>query len=198
MEPQATEIVTWTDERIEQLRKLWDQGLSASAIGKQLGVSKNAVVGKAHRLKLPPRPSPIRKGTRPPVRRMAVLPKTLPISHVRATPAAAPQAAESPATAAPPERAAPERPAVERSIGRMAERLAQERVPLASARAGSAAGTTRRAAARGIKSCLWPIGDPGSSDFRFCNAEVVPGKSYCAEHCARAYITKSRADSEAA
>lgn len=197
MEPQATEIVTWTDERIEQLRKLWDQGLSASAIGKQLGVSKNAVVGKAHRLKLPPRPSPIRKGTRPPVRRMAVLPKTLPISHVRATPAAAPVQRAVPERPAP-ERLASERPTVERSIGRMAERLAQERVPLASARASSAAGTTRRAAARGIKSCLWPIGDPGSSDFRFCNAEVVPGKSYCAEHCARAYITKSRADSEAA
>ena len=69
------EIVTWTDDRIDQLRKLWDQGLSASAIGRQLGVSKNAVVGKAHRLKLPARPSPIRKGARPPVRRMAVLPK---------------------------------------------------------------------------------------------------------------------------
>ncbi len=172
MEPQATEIVTWTDERIDQLRKLWDQGLSASAIGKQLGVSKNAVVGKAHRLKLPPRPSPIRKGSRPPVRRMAVLPKPLAAPGVRVAP-----------------------PVLER----MVERAPQERPALPVSRAAvPVAGPTRRAAARGIKSCLWPIGDPGASDFHFCNAEVVPGKSYCTEHCARAYINKSRSDSQAA
>jgi GcrA cell cycle regulator len=176
MEPQATDIVTWTDERIEQLRKLWDQGLSASAIGKQLGVSKNAVVGKAHRLKLPARPSPIRKGTRPPVRRMAVLPKPLAAPHPRANP-----------------------PNLDRPLERLAERPAPERAPVPAPRASAGpVGPTRRAAARGIKSCLWPIGDPGASDFHFCNAEVVPGKSYCAEHCARAYINKSRADSEAA
>lgn len=54
--------MTWTAERISELSKLWDQGLSASEIGKALGVSKNAVVGKAHRLKLPARPSPIKRG----------------------------------------------------------------------------------------------------------------------------------------
>ena len=54
--------MTWTTERIEELARLWGQGHSASAIGKQLGVSKNAVVGKAHRLKLTARPSPIRAG----------------------------------------------------------------------------------------------------------------------------------------
>lgn len=175
MEPQAAEIVTWTDERIDQLRKLWDQGLSASAIGKQLGVSKNAVVGKAHRLKLPARPSPIRKGARPPVRRMAVLPKPLAAPHPRS-----------------------QAPALDRALERMSDPAPRERLPVPAPRVSQAAGPTRRAAARGIKSCLWPIGDPGSSDFHFCNAEVVPGKSYCAEHCARAYITKSRADSEAA
>jgi len=52
--------MTWTTERIDELTRLWAQGHSASAIGKQLGVSKNAVVGKAHRLKLTARPSPIR------------------------------------------------------------------------------------------------------------------------------------------
>ena len=51
--------MTWTTERIEELARLWGQGHSASAIGKQLGVSKNAVVGKSHRLGLKPRPSPI-------------------------------------------------------------------------------------------------------------------------------------------
>ncbi len=52
----------WTDEQVEELKKLWDQGLTTGEIGKALGVSKNAVVGKAHRLKLDSRPSPIRRG----------------------------------------------------------------------------------------------------------------------------------------
>jgi len=52
--------MTWTDERIHELTRLWDSGHSASHIGKLLGTSKNAVIGKAHRLKLPARPSPIR------------------------------------------------------------------------------------------------------------------------------------------
>lgn len=184
------EIVTWTDERIDQLKKLWDQGLSASVIGKQLGVSKNAVVGKAHRLKLPPRPSPIRKGTRPPVRRMAVLAKPLP-APVSLEPAGAEPAPSAAARLDPPRAAAPaERPRFERGLPGVPP-VAQ------SPRAGAFKPATRKASAGG-RSCLWPIGDPGAPDFHFCGAEAVPGKSYCAEHCAKAYITKHRADPEAA
>jgi GcrA cell cycle regulator len=51
----------WTEEAIEQLKKLWADGLSTSAIGRALGCSKNAVVSKVHRISLPSRPSPIRK-----------------------------------------------------------------------------------------------------------------------------------------
>ena len=51
----------WTDEAIARLRKLWAEGLSTSEIGRRLNISKNAVVGKAHRLSLAPRPSPIRR-----------------------------------------------------------------------------------------------------------------------------------------
>ena len=53
--------MTWTDERVAELIRLWETGKSASEIGKILGVSKNSVVGKAHRLKLKSRPSPIRR-----------------------------------------------------------------------------------------------------------------------------------------
>lgn len=52
----------WTDEQVEELKRLWDKGLTTGEIGKVLGVSKNAVVGKAHRLGLNGRPSPIRRG----------------------------------------------------------------------------------------------------------------------------------------
>ena len=49
----------WTDERLDVLKKLWAEGLSISQIGEALGVSRNAIAGKAHRMGLPKRPSPI-------------------------------------------------------------------------------------------------------------------------------------------
>ncbi len=50
----------------------------------------------------------------------------------------------------------------------------------------------------GSSSCLWPIGDPSTPEFHFCGAEAVPGKPYCLEHCARAYVTRTRGESQAA
>lgn len=54
--------MSWTDERVQRLKDLWSQGLSASEIADLLGdISRNAVIGKAHRLGLSGRPSPIKK-----------------------------------------------------------------------------------------------------------------------------------------
>jgi len=58
--PQASNGFGWTDQVVTRLRSLWAEGHSTAEIGRRLGVSKNAVVGKAHRLDLPARPSPIR------------------------------------------------------------------------------------------------------------------------------------------
>jgi GcrA cell cycle regulator len=55
----------WTPELIQQLSALWKQGLSTAEIGRRLGVTKNAVVGKAHRLLLDPRPSPLKRPPAP-------------------------------------------------------------------------------------------------------------------------------------
>src|SRR5690606_13352514 len=57
----------WNDEKIQRLKKLWSEGLTTGEIGKRLGVSKNAVVGKAHRLGLKGRPSPIKRQPNKPV-----------------------------------------------------------------------------------------------------------------------------------
>jgi GcrA cell cycle regulator len=59
--------MSWNDEKINRLKKLWQEGLTTGEIGKRLGISKNAVVGKAHRLGLKGRPSPIKRPARAPV-----------------------------------------------------------------------------------------------------------------------------------
>ncbi|MEO3431012.1 GcrA family cell cycle regulator [Pelagibius sp. CAU 1746] len=153
--------MTWTEERVAELMRLWEAGRSASEIGRLLGVSKNSVVGKAHRMKLKARPSPIKRGATPPVRRSVA--------------------------------AAMPKPAAQVSV---APRQVQER-PVAPAPARRPARPVARSGGKG-PSCLWPIGDPGDQDFHFCGEPAVPGKPYCDEHCARAYIVRNRSDSEAA
>jgi GcrA cell cycle regulator len=113
----------WTEERIAQLAELWHQGLSTAEIGRRLGISKNAIIGKAHRLALPPRPSPLKN---PP---------------------------------------APKPPTVVEFAG---------------------------------PTCSWPFGHPGEKGFHFCGARPLPGKPYCAEHAARAYVRPKERSTNAA
>ena len=61
----------WNDENVTKLRELWSQGLPTAQIGKLLGFTKNAVVGKAHRIGLERRPSPIRRTAVKPDRKKA-------------------------------------------------------------------------------------------------------------------------------
>lgn len=94
--------MTWTNERVAELMRLWEAGRSASEIGRLLGVSKNSVVGKAHRMKLKARPSPIKRGSAPQMRRtVAPVPKPAVQAPAPAKPvqpqAAAPAPARRPA-----------------------------------------------------------------------------------------------------
>ena len=143
----------WTEDVIERLKALWQEGHSTAEIGRRMGVSKNAVVGKAHRLVLPARPSPIRR-TSPgealkaaPVRRVTGA-TLLPMPTIQDEP---PRAVLRP-------KPAPALHAVARpGRGRLVE-------------------------------CCWPIGEPGTRSFRFCDAESLPGKPYCASHVSLAYV----------
>jgi GcrA cell cycle regulator len=76
--------MSWTDERVEQLKQLWSDGLSASQIARQLGgVTRNAVIGKVHRLGLAGRATPARtERPRIQVARRQTRPRPAPIIHV--------------------------------------------------------------------------------------------------------------------
>lgn len=91
--------MSWTDERIEKLTKMWEGGATASQIADELGgVSRNAVIGKAHRLGLKARPSPVKANEKP---ARPAAPKKVKPAEERA-PAPAPQAAApAPRPAAP-------------------------------------------------------------------------------------------------
>jgi GcrA cell cycle regulator len=175
----------WSDEVITQLRALWAEGYSTAEIGRRLGVTKNAIVGKAHRLDLPARPSPIRRDPdAAPARRAAVVRRvegpTLPPlpSATGEMPQTFPIYASGPAqavmrSAVVPRPAPPRPPAVQpRPVAPPAPR------PVA---------VPPRPYGR-IVTCCWPIGEPGTHDFRFCDVPSEPGRPYCEEHVKVAYV----------
>ena len=105
--------MSWTDERIDRLKTMWENGLTASQIAVELGgVSRNAVIGKAHRLELQARPSPVKgndsDGTKAEPRKAAA-PK--PKAAAPAAPAAAPDPFAAPPAMAPAAGATPAAPA---------------------------------------------------------------------------------------
>ncbi|WP_137126002.1 GcrA family cell cycle regulator [Roseomonas sp. HF4] len=92
----------WTAEAIERLKALWTEGHSTAEIGRRMGISKNAVVGKAHRLNLSARPSPIRRDATPrpaPAARPA-RPALVPMQRLVSAPPPRPAAAPAPAPVA--------------------------------------------------------------------------------------------------
>jgi GcrA cell cycle regulator len=199
--------MSWTEERIERLKKMWHDGATASQIADELGgVSRNAVIGKAHRLGLEQRPSPVKPGEEkdvkkaPPAAPAASAPsKAAPKAEAKPT-APAPAGAEAaPAT---PEAAAPRRPTAHemqyRSIGpggfiRQGPGEQQAPIPPAPPRRLVPAKPSPEVADKtsllelNDRICKWPIGHPGEPDFHFCGDPANPGFPYCVQHCGVAY-----------
>jgi GcrA cell cycle regulator len=205
--------MSWTDERIERLKSLWTKGMTASHIADELGgVSRNAVIGKAHRLGLQARPSPVKpnepepkaKKARPepeaasapePARASATeAPRPAPAREPKPAPA---PAAESAAPAQPSAPREPREPLI-RSIGpggfvRQGPGDQQAPIPPAPPRRLVPAKPSPEVADKtGLldlneKVCKWPIGHPGEPDFHFCGNPSNPGFPYCVEHCGVAY-----------
>jgi len=180
----------WNDETIARLRTLWNEGLSTAEIGRRMGVSKNAVVGKAHRLGLAARPSPIRRDAngvstpRPMAPRRVVGPTLPPLG------AALPHGEEvaverpEPRLLVKAQPASPPSPRPHVAGGAASGGVASiGAVPAAvPVRAVYAPRGTRMAA------CCWPLGEPGTKTFRFCDEEALTGKPYCADHAQLAYV----------
>nr|WP_294520923.1 GcrA family cell cycle regulator [uncultured Rhodopila sp.] len=193
--------MVWNDETIRHLRDLWAEGHSTAEIGRRLGVSKNAIVGKAHRLDLDARPSPIRReGPKPAADRAVPYPRVAgptlpPLASAIVSPAAVPAyAAPRPAAprpvapAAPPQAASASNIQPLRAVPPAPARpvAAPAPAPVAPPRpvAASPSCQPRRSAA----ACCWPIGEPGTKTFRFCDDSSLPGKPYCDEHAKLAYV----------
>ena len=197
--------MSWTDERIDRLKELWSKGMTASQIAEELGgVSRNAVIGKAHRLGLQSRPSPV-KANEPAAKKAPKPAAPAEAKAPAAAPAPKPKAAEpapKPAAAAPqpaPSAAAakPQEPII-RSIGpggfiRQTPSEQQAPIPPAPPRRLVPAKPSAEVADKtslldlNEKICKWPLGHPGEPDFHFCGAPANPGFPYCVEHCGVAY-----------
>jgi GcrA cell cycle regulator len=196
--------VSWTDERIDQLKRMWEKGMTASQIADELGgVSRNAVIGKAHRLGLQSRPSPVKANEAP--RRKPVPKKAEPSpteTRVTASPADSPAEVERPlpASSAPAASAPPAPPLQPRIVsigpgGFMRQGPGDQQAPIPPApprRLVPAKPSPEIADKTSLldlteKICKWPMGHPGEPDFHFCGEKVNPGFPYCVEHCGRAY-----------
>jgi len=157
--------MSWTDERIETLKRLWTDGLSASQIATSLGeVTRNAVIGKIHRLGLSGR---VRPGVAQPVRKPKVAAPQQQVRRVVVRPAVA-------------------------AIGSAALKLdaafALAELPEAAPLATVTAMTDRVTIMMlNEHTCRWPIGDPGSEGFSFCGHRSETGIPYCTQHARVAY-----------
>lgn len=202
--------MSWTDERVETLKRMWAEGQSASQIAKELGgVTRNAVIGKVHRLGLSnrdeteaePAPAPAPAAAAP-------APAPEPKAEAKAKPAPKPKAAPrpeptpAPAAAAPAAEAAEDAPAPEAPVAFTPRRpivpagqplppqpSANEISPEALANVREIEKKARKLSLMDLteRTCKWPIGDPATDKFWFCGLPSQPGKPYCEAHVGVAF-----------
>lgn len=163
--------MNWTDERVEKLKKLWSEGLSASQIAAQLGgVSRNAVIGKVHRLSLPGR---AKAGGSAPA---AARPKR---------PTSAPRAPNyasrvSTRTVARPSGATVLKEEIDVDLVAEQDFSTSTDVVVPMSRRLELTQLTER-------TCKWPIGDPLKEEFHFCGNDSPESSPYCSFHARLAY-----------
>ena len=163
--------MSWTDERVELLKKLWTEGLSASQIAGRLGagVTRNAVIGKVHRLNLSGRAQQPRQSVPRPPRKQRE-PSLAGRGNGSPSMPTAGSMALKPVMRAEPQ---PRQPALpEPQPLRLVDLPKDGRVTILHL---------------SDKTCKWPIGDPGAEDFCFCGHGPREGSPYCEYHARLAY-----------
>ena len=165
--------MTWTDERIELLKKLWADGLSASQIAAELGgVTRNAVIGKVHRLGLSGRVKSA--GSAAPRPRKPVIRPASSSSSSRPSSTSSPGSFSVRGNVA-------LKPVIvaETNAVAMVEQEAEDVVVAMS----------RRVSIMELREgvCKWPLGDPMTADFVYCGADCTVGTVYCSCHSRMAY-----------
>ncbi|MEG1451296.1 cell cycle sigma 70 cofactor GcrA [Brevundimonas sp.] len=174
----------WTEDRVGALKKLWLEGQSASQIAKALGggVTRNAVIGKVHRLGLSGRAAPSQPArTTFRTARPSAKAATAAATTTNAAPAApAPQPTQAPSAPRRIEAVAPRPAAVPSQVAQPSAPAPMPELP------GTATVLTL-----GAHMCKWPIGDPSSREFSFCGRRASEGV-YCIEHARVAYQPQVR------
>ncbi|MEO0938116.1 MAG: GcrA family cell cycle regulator [Pseudomonadota bacterium] len=181
--------MAWTDERVEMLKKMWGEGQSASQIAKELGgVTRNAVIGKVHRLGLSNRAGSGAAAAK-------AEPKAKPAPKPEAKPKAPPKAAEpAPEPQAVPAETKPAPLPPRKQIIPAGQPLppqpsANEISPEALAKVSEIEKKAKKLTLMELteRTCKWPVGDPATDDFWFCGLPVQQGKPYCEAHVGVAF-----------
>ena len=179
--------MSWTDERVEKLKKMWGEGQSASQIAKELGgVTRNAVIGKVHRLGLSNRSGGGGTAKAEAKAKPAPKPEAKPKARAKAVPEAAPASVE-PETrpAAPPAR----KQIIPAGQPLPPQPSANEVSPEALAKVNEVEKNAKRLSLMELteRTCKWPVGDPATDEFWFCGLPVQQGKPYCEAHVGVAF-----------
>ena len=187
--------MSWTDERVELLKKMWGEGQSASQIAKELGgVTRNAVIGKVHRLGLSnrtaggakaaePKEKPAAAAAPKPAPKPKPQPKTEPARPVTPPPAAAASSGET-------KSAIPARKQIIPAGQPLPPQpSANEISPEALAKVNEIEKKAKKLSLMELteRTCKWPVGDPATEDFWFCGLPVQQGKPYCEAHVGVAF-----------
>jgi len=180
--------MSWNDERVEILKKMWGEGQSASQIAKELGgVTRNAVIGKVHRLGLSNRNGGGGSNTADSKAKTA---------KPASKPAAKPRKAAAKSAPAPKEEAAPApqpatriKPIIPAGQPLPPQPSANEIDPKALAKVNEVEKKAKKLNLMELTSrtCKWPVGDPATEDFWFCGLPVQSGKPYCEAHVGVAF-----------
>lgn len=184
----------WTDDRVDLLKRLWGEGKTAKEIAQILGggLTRNAVIGKAHRLKLSGRISPIQQNKSEEEtileEKARVSGKLLDVRSSTAAKAPAEKARTVTTPSVPAAKKSPLAPAETKTTAEQPQ-FKKRAVP---AEANEAQGAGVQLADIKERMCRWPIGDPKHDDFHFCGATSSAGLPYCEVHAKIAYNVNLR------